>query len=65
VDGALPLVRIDPLRMNQAVDNLVTNAIKFSEPGTKIEIECMRKMMSWASQCGTKGRALRRQNLSI
>jgi signal transduction histidine kinase len=38
VDGALPLVRIDPLRMNQAVDNLVTNAIKFSEPGTKIEI---------------------------
>ena len=38
VDGALPLVRIDPLRMNQAVDNLVTNAIKFSKPGTKIEI---------------------------
>jgi signal transduction histidine kinase len=38
VDGALPLVRIDPLRMNQAMDNLVTNAIKFSEPGTKIEI---------------------------
>jgi signal transduction histidine kinase len=38
VDGALPFVRIDPLKMNQAVDNLVTNAIKFSEPGTKIEI---------------------------
>lgn len=38
VDGALPLVRIDPLRMNQAVDNLVTTAITFSKPGSKIEV---------------------------
>jgi signal transduction histidine kinase len=38
VDNPLPLVRIDPLRMNQAVDNLVTNAIKFSDPGSKVEI---------------------------
>lgn len=38
VDGALPLVRIDSLKVSQAVDNLVSNAIKFSEPGTRIEI---------------------------
>lgn len=38
VDGALPLVRIDPLRMNQAVDNLVTTAITFSKPDSKIEV---------------------------
>jgi signal transduction histidine kinase len=38
VDGALPVVRIDPLRMNQAVDNLVTTAITFSKPGSKIEV---------------------------
>ena len=38
VDGALPLVQVDPLSMNQVVDNLVTNAITFSKPGSKIEV---------------------------
>jgi histidine kinase/DNA gyrase B/HSP90-like ATPase len=38
VDSALPLVRVDPLRMHQAVDSLATTAITFSKPGSKIEV---------------------------
>jgi K+-sensing histidine kinase KdpD len=38
VDSALPLIRVDPLRMHQAVDSLVTTAITFSKPGSKIEV---------------------------
>ena len=37
-NGALPLISIDSHKIYQVVDNLVTNAIKFSSPGTKIEI---------------------------
>lgn len=35
---ALPLISIDSHKIYQVIDNLVTNAIKFSSPGTKIEI---------------------------
>lgn len=36
---SLPKVIFDPNRIQQVVDNLVTNAIKFSKPETAIEIE--------------------------
>jgi signal transduction histidine kinase len=37
-NGALPLISIDSHKIYQVIDNLVTNAIKFSSPGKKIEI---------------------------
>jgi PAS domain S-box-containing protein len=35
---ALPPLWIDPVKMQQLLDNLVTNAIKFSHPGTQVTI---------------------------
>lgn len=34
-----PIVMADPIRIKQVVDNLLTNAIKFSYLGTKVDIE--------------------------
>jgi len=34
----IPLIVFDPDRMTQVIDNFITNAIKFSQPGTKIEV---------------------------
>ena len=38
----LPLVRMDPVRIHQVVDNLVSNAIKFSKPGSRVTISAQR-----------------------
>lgn len=36
--GVVPQVMIDPNRMGQVIDNLLTNALKFSEPGTIVKL---------------------------
>ncbi len=35
----IPLVNIDIRRMEQVMDNLITNAVKFSNPGTEITVK--------------------------
>jgi len=37
-DDAMPLIHLDAQKIHQVVDNLVTNAIKFSSPDSGIEI---------------------------
>jgi signal transduction histidine kinase len=40
VDENVPkFIETDPFRMQQIVNNLLTNAIKFSDEGTRIDIE--------------------------
>ncbi|MDK1025653.1 MAG: HAMP domain-containing sensor histidine kinase [Gammaproteobacteria bacterium] len=36
--GVVPQVMIDPNRMGQVINNLLTNALKFSEPGTIVKL---------------------------
>ncbi len=38
IEGNLPQVRMDPERISQVVNNLISNAIKFSNPDTTITL---------------------------
>jgi signal transduction histidine kinase len=36
--GALPAIMIDPVKVEQVLNNLISNAVKFSHPGSSVEI---------------------------
>jgi signal transduction histidine kinase len=38
-DGPVPCLDLDPLKMTQAINGLLTNAIQSSQPGSKIEVQ--------------------------
>lgn len=42
-EGAVFDVQVDPIKMNQVIDNLITNAIKFSPPDSRIEVRLSNK----------------------
>jgi signal transduction histidine kinase len=38
VEGALPRLRVDPIKLSQAVQNVVSNAIQYSRHGTRVDV---------------------------
>jgi len=43
IEEGLPKVNADPQRINEILNNLLNNALKFSERGTKVELAAKRK----------------------
>jgi K+-sensing histidine kinase KdpD len=43
VSGSVPLVRIDPVLVDQAVYQIIANALKFSPPGSAVRVSAERK----------------------
>ena len=43
IDDDLPLLLVDPFKCEQVLDNLVSNAVKFSEPERVIVVHCRRE----------------------
>ena len=39
VNGAIPMVSVDSAKIEQTMNNLISNAIKFSKPGTNVSVE--------------------------
>ena len=39
IDGSIPVVRTDRIALHEIVANLVDNALKYSEPGSTVEVE--------------------------
>lgn len=46
-EGSLPRLQVDPVLVRRALDNLLDNAVKFSEPNTTIELEADANASGW------------------
>ena len=62
VPVALP-VRVDPIRMVQALVNLLGNAIKFSPPGGRVEFGAERNSSSVVFRIKDQGRGIPKDKL--
>jgi two-component system cell cycle sensor histidine kinase PleC len=42
LEPGLPLIQADAIKLRQVITNLVSNAIKFSHPGHKVDVDCRK-----------------------
>jgi two-component system sensor histidine kinase/response regulator len=40
-------INADPLHLQQAIDNLISNAVKYSPPGSAVEVSLQRSLSGW------------------
>jgi signal transduction histidine kinase len=63
IHGELPLTEIDPDRIAQVMDNLLTNAIKYSQPDTPVVIDVASKEGEVSVAVTNQGQGIQRDDL--
>lgn len=58
IGSGLPSALADPVRLRQVLGNLLSNARKFSSPGSIIDVECRREGNRIAISVGDQGRGI-------
>jgi len=59
----VPLVEADPKRVRQVLDNLLANAVKYSEEGTEITVSCQANEEEVVIRVCDQGRGIAEENL--
>ena len=62
--GTLPKVSMDPDRIDQVINNLITNAIKFSKPGSRIVLRSVLSEGAVAISVTDQGQGIPREEIS-
>jgi signal transduction histidine kinase len=55
-------VVVDPLRLRQVVDNLISNAVKFSPPGSTVRVSAERILAGWQVNVQDEGPGITEQD---
>jgi len=55
-------VMVDPLRLRQVVDNLISNAVKFSPPGSTVRVSAERILAGWQVNVQDEGPGITEQD---
>ena len=55
-------VMVDPLRLRQVVDNLISNAVKFSPPGSTVRVNAERILAGWQVNVQDEGPGITEQD---
>lgn len=63
VPAGLPPIAADPIRFDQVLTNLVSNALKFTPPGGKVRIEARAQGKGVAVTVADTGRGISREDL--
>lgn len=63
--GGLPPVLVDPDRIGQVLDNLVSNAIKYTHPGGDVRVECETQPNLVVTHVRDSGQGLRPGDLEL
>lgn len=63
-DEDLPMVRIDKTRINEVLDNLVSNAVKYSHPGGKVRVYTSVKETELITHVEDNGQGLTEEDMT-
>jgi signal transduction histidine kinase len=64
IDGEIPRIDGDPIRIEQVLDNLLSNAAKYGDPGTEIVVGVQRREGDVAVAVTNRGRGIAPEDLA-